>query len=179
MIKLNPGKTDGIKIRPRWPSSQVNIDEDAFRQLQEVQSRMPAQVQLILTRGYEPPHTKLGGLRRLFRRLGIGLFHALYYKRREEIIDIFGANGHDIDGTHIDVSIEINDRRLRLLRLGVFTPRSWQKNAVKRHQPFVSMVKSALMDCGFHIHRNETESLQIHCDLVTHSVSSPQSHSLP
>lgn len=96
----------------------------------------------------------------------MGLFRAVYFKRRAEIPEIFGANGHDVDGTHVDVSIRFNGRRLRFLRLGVFTPRAWQENAVRRYQPFVAIVKSTLREGGFHIHRNETESLQIHCDLI-------------
>lgn len=37
----------------------------------------------------------------------------------------FGANGHDIDGRHIDVSVVLHGKRLRLLPLGVFTPPRW------------------------------------------------------
>ncbi|WP_206438602.1 MULTISPECIES: hypothetical protein [unclassified Bosea (in: a-proteobacteria)] len=166
MLTLYRGEERGIEISPRWPSSQVNVDERAFRQLLDVQARLPAQIRLILTRGYEAPHAKLGHLRKLFRGLGVGLFRAMYFKRRAEIPEIFGANGHDVDGTHVDVSIRINGRRLRFLRLGVFTPRAWQENAVRQYQPFVAIVKNTLRECGFHIHRNETESLQIHCDLI-------------
>ncbi|MGX1789359.1 hypothetical protein ACWIGM_21615 [Bosea sp. NPDC055332] len=166
MLTLPRGEERGIEISPRWPSSEVNVDERAFRRLVEVQARLPAQVRLILTRGYEAPHAKLGHLRKLFRGLGIGVFRAMYFKRRAEISEIFGANGHDVDGTHVDVSIRINGRRLRFLRVGVFTPRPWQENAVRQHEPFVAIVKNTLRECGFHIHRNETESLQIHCDLI-------------
>jgi len=171
MLTLRRGEERGIEISPRWPSSEVNVDERAFRQLLHAQARLPAQIQLILTRGYEAPHAKLGHLRTLFRGLGVGLFRAMYFKRRAEIPEIFGANGHDVDGTHVDVSIRINSRRLRFLRLGVFTPRAWQENAVRPYQPFVAIVKNTLRDCGFHIHRNETESLQIHCDLIGSSAS--------
>ena len=171
MLTLHRGVGRGIEISPRWPSSEVNIDERAFKQLLEVQARLPAQIQLILTRGYEAPHARLGHLRTLFRGLGVGLFRAVYFKRRAEIPEIFGANGHDVDGTHVDVSIRINGRRLRFLRLGVFTPRAWQENVVSQYQPFVAIVKNTLRDCGFRIHRNATESLQIHCDLIGSSPS--------
>lgn len=166
MLTLRRGEERGIEISPRWPSSEVKVDERAFRQLLEVQARLPAQIQLILTRGYEAPHASLGHLRTLFRGLGVGLFRAVYFKRRAEIPEIFGANGHDVDGAHVDVSIRVDGRRLRFLRLGVFTPSAWQDNAVGQHQPFVAIVKNTLRDCGFHIHRNATESLQIHCDLI-------------
>lgn len=166
MLTLRRGEGRSIEISPRWPSSEVRVDERAFRQLLDVQARLPAQVRLILTRGYEAPHARLGHLRTLFRGLGVGLFHAVYFRRRAEIPEIFGANGHDVDGTHVDVSIRVDGRRLRFLRLGVFTPRTWQDNAVKQYQPVVTVVKNTLRDCGFHIHRNETESLQIHCDLI-------------
>lgn len=166
MLRLIAGQTQGIEIHPRWPSSAVYVDPDAFARLQEVQVKLPADVQLILTRGYEPSHTNLDLLRRASRLLGVRLFRLIYPARRAEIADIFGSNGHDADGTHIDVSITVRGRRIRFLRLGVFTPRAWQNSAVKMYQPYVNTVKEALQSGGFSIHRNETESLQIHCDLI-------------
>lgn len=154
-------------IRPRWPSAQVHVDRRAFARLQAVQATLPPDIQLILTRGYEPPRTSLDRLRRLSRLVGVGLFRLLYPARRFEIADIFGSNGHDADGTHIDVSIAIRGRRVRLLRLGVFTPRRWQQRAVEMHRRHVGLVKDALRTGGFALHRNETESLQIHCDLIS------------
>jgi hypothetical protein len=168
VLELGPGLVEGIRIRPRWPSSRVRIDGRAFDRLLEVQARLPAEIRLILTRGYEPPKTSLGTLRSLSRQLGIMLFRMVHFRRRGEIADIFGPNGHDVDGTHIDVSIEANGRRLRFLRLGVFTPRRWQERAVRPHEPHVTMVKEALQACGFQLHRNATEALQIHCDFVEH-----------
>ncbi|MDR2327696.1 MAG: hypothetical protein LBE51_20120 [Acidovorax sp.] len=166
MIKLSPGLSQNIIIRPRWPSSAVFVDPDVFIRLQQIQAKLPAEVQLILTRGYEQPHSSLGMLRRIFRQLGIRIFTALYPARKSEVYDIFGPNGHDVDGTHIDVSMAIKGRRIRFLRLGVFTPLSWQKQAIKNNFPYMEMVKNALRAADFEIHKNETESNQIHCDLI-------------
>ena len=107
-----------------------------------------------------------GVLRRQFRLLGIRAFRLFYPRRQHEIADIFGSNGHDVDGTHIDVSFRLNGRRIRMLPLGVFTPPVWlyrrrQRWAVPLHQ-----VCSALKENGFRIHRNDTESMQIHCDYL-------------
>lgn len=77
---------------------------------------------------------------------------------------IFGANGHDIDGRHVDVSLVLHGKRLRLLPLGVFTPPRWQDRRVAHHAEAVAQVKRSLQHCGFELHRNPTEALQIHCD---------------
>ncbi len=76
----------------------------------------------------------------------------------------FGANGHDIDGRHIDVSVVLHGKRLRLLPLGVFTPPRWQDRRTARHAEAIACVKRSLQHCGFALHHNPTEALQIHCD---------------
>lgn len=166
MLSWKNGIHDGLEVVPRWPSKRVNIDEKAWERLQAVQLTLPASVRLIVTRGYEPSASRLGVARKLFRTIGVGVFGTLFRARRNEIADIFGANGHDEDGTHIDVSIRLRERRLRLLPLGVFTPTGLQDRLTARNAAALEQVKTALRKCGFRIHRNRTESLQIHCDLV-------------
>lgn len=48
--------------------------------------------------------------------------------------------------------------------LGVFTPLRWQDRRVARHSEAVVQVKRSLQQCGFELHHNATEALQIHCD---------------
>ncbi|WP_322087389.1 hypothetical protein [Burkholderia sp. BCC1999] len=137
-----------------------------LEKLQVIRSELPAEINLILTRGYEPRASGLGFARRGFRALGIGMFRLLYPARGDELADIFGSNGHDVDGTHIDVSFSLNGRRIRMLPLGVFTPPFWQRRRVRRCASALAQIQAALMQHGFQIHRNATESLQIHCDLL-------------
>ncbi|MEI7614408.1 MAG: hypothetical protein WCK63_16025 [Betaproteobacteria bacterium] len=134
--------------------------------MQIVQADLPGEISLILTRGYEPRASKLGWLRKLSRIIGIILFKFAYANRGDEVEDIFGSNGHDVDGTHLDVSLTVNGIRVRLLPLSVFTPISWQKRRAEKYSRPIEMVKNALVHNGFSIHRNETESHQIHCDLA-------------
>ncbi|SDP63605.1 hypothetical protein [Phyllobacterium sp. OV277] len=173
LLCLQPGYSQGLRISPRWPSSHVHIDREAFNHLLAVCKELPEGVTLILTRGYEQAHSRLGLVRRVSRRMGIKLFQILYSQRRSEIAEIFGANGHDVDGTHIEVSIAVGLKRLRFLPLGVFTPETWQKAKVRRHQPDIDAVKAKLREHGFRIHRNHTESLQIHCDLIPSKTPDP------
>ncbi|TCW78807.1 hypothetical protein C5O80_31455 [Burkholderia sp. SRS-46] len=166
LLTLTPGVQAGLQIRPRWPARHVHVDEQVLGLLQTIQAELPAEVGLILTRGYEPEATGLGFARRRFRALGVGMFRLLYPTRHDELADIFGANGHDIDGTHIDVSFSLNGRRVRMLPLGVFTPPFWQRRRMQRYASALTQINSALIGQGFRIHHNATESLQIHCDLA-------------
>ncbi|BCT33838.1 hypothetical protein PproGo58_33330 [Pseudomonas protegens] len=140
------------------------MEREVFVQLLKVQSSLPRSVQLLVTRGYERKSSYLGFFRTLSRWLGIRLFCLCYPGRKEELEDIFGSNGHDVDGTHIDVSIVFNGKRLRFLPLGVFTPPARQQQLQGRYSAVVDEVKNLLKRHGFEIHRNHTESLQIHCD---------------
>ncbi len=171
MLSLKNGVHGRLEVVPRWPSRRVHIDEKAWERLRAVQLTLPASVRLIVTRGYEPRASRLGVARRLFRKIGMRAFGAFFHARREEIADIFGANGHDEDGTHIDVSIRFGERRLRFLPLGVFTPISLQDRLAAKNAAALEQVKAALRECGFRIHRNRTESLQIHCDFVPRQLS--------
>jgi hypothetical protein len=166
MLAFERGAHEGLKVCPRWPAKQVLIDETAWERLKLAQDSVPAGVRLIVTRGYEPVGVWPGFVRRRLRAVGIRLFRAVYRARRDEIGGLFGANGHDVDGTHVDVSVELNGRRLSFLPLGVFTPLYWQERRVRPHFSSVEAVKAALIESGFQIHTNKTESLQIHCDLA-------------
>lgn len=162
---LTSGRHGDIAIRPRWPATQVRICPQAFRQLQLAQSKLPREIDLIITRAFEPLGTGLTALRSFSRWLGIQLFSSIYANRKSEVSDIFGANGHDLDGTHVDISIRLDGRRIRLLPMSVFTP-DWLQNArVKKYQATIDQVFRVLNEVGFDLHRNRTESLQIHCDL--------------
>lgn len=165
LITLRKGHTDGLRIAPRWPSSQIQLDASVLARLHQAQAQLPPAIRLLLTRGYEPRRSGLGGFRTLSRWLGIRLFRTCYPQRHAEVEDIFGANGHDLDGGHVDVSIVLDGRRLRFLPLGVFTSLPWQQQRIARHADCLAAVKQALHDSGFDIHRNPTESLQIHCDV--------------
>ncbi|WP_256081017.1 hypothetical protein [Massilia sp. YIM B04103] len=165
LLSLPRGIHAGIHIQPRWPARQVQVDARVIARLSTIQAQLPSAATLILTRGYEPPMSRLGAARTGFRALGIFLFRLFYPGRHAEIADIFGSNGHDTDGSHIDISVMQDGHRIRLLPLGVFTPRSWQLRRVRLHAHLLSIVREALAQQGFLIHHNATESLQIHCDL--------------
>ncbi|WP_426194507.1 hypothetical protein [Pseudomonas sp. NFXW11] len=164
MLILNRGDNQGLRVAPRWPSSRVLMDQDVFTQVLRAQSRLPGSIRLLVTRGYEQKSSYLGFFRNLSRWLGVRLFCLCYPQRRQELKDIFGSNGHDVDGTHIDVSIVLNGQRLRFLPLGVFTSPARQHLLQARYLAVVDQVKDSLRQSGFEIHRNPTESLQIHCD---------------
>ncbi len=166
LLPFKRGTYNGILVRPRWPSAGIAIDRRAWDRLGSVQQALPAGIQLILTRAYEPTGTRTSLVRRIARKTGVRLFGLLYRSRASEIDDIFGANGHDRDGTHVDISISLHGRRLRLLPLGVFTPIRWQNRLTDKYLPAVRSVQSQLINHGFKPHRNKTESLQMHCDLV-------------
>jgi hypothetical protein len=161
---LTDGTQAGVLIRPRWPARRVVVDAAVLEGLQAAQAALPDAIELVLTRAYEPKSSGLGGARDAFRAAGILMFRWLYPGRRDEITEIFGANGHDVDGTHVDVSFRLDGRRVRMLPLGVFTPPAWQRRRARRCAPALAQVKAALRAQGFRIHPNATESLQIHCD---------------
>lgn len=172
MLALTRGENQGLNVEPRWPATKVMIDENVFLKLIEAQTLMSPSVELLLVRGYENNSTHLGFFRTLSRWLGIKLFATCYPGRKDEINDIFGANGHDVDGSHVDVSIVLNGKRLRFLPLGVFTSLGRQHLSAAEYLPVINEAKDALRKCGFEIHRNHTESMQIHCDYKDHSVRS-------
>lgn len=166
LLSLAHDTRGDLHICPRWPARRVHVDELALRKLAAAQATLPQGITLILTRGYEPKAARIGMARRQFRAVGTRVFRMCYPARTGEIADIFGSNGHDIDGTHIDVSFRVNGHRVRMLPLGVFTPPALQKRRAKRYAAALAAVNSALLEQGFRLHRNPTERLQIHCDLI-------------
>ncbi|PTA70040.1 MULTISPECIES: hypothetical protein [unclassified Stenotrophomonas] len=164
MLTLQCGNHHGLRVAPRWPSTHIQIEAEVLQCLLDAQALLPSGLGLLVTRGFESGHSRLGGFRRAVRRLGIALFRTCYPQRRDEVDAIFGANGHDIDGRHVDVSLVLHGQRLRLLPLGVFTPPVWQARRVARHAEAIARVKHSLQQCGFDLHHNPTEALQIHCD---------------
>ncbi len=123
MLTLQRGSHHGLLIAPRWPSTRIQLEEEVLQRLLDAQAMLPAGLRLLLTRGFEPGHSRLGGFRRVERRLGIAVFRTCYPQRRDEIDAIFA-----------------------------------------HHAEAVAQVKRSLQQCGFELHRNPTEALQIHCD---------------
>lgn len=132
MLTLQRGRHHALLIAPRWPSTRIQLEEEALQHLLDAQALLPAGLGLLVTRGFEPSHSWLGSFRRGVRWLGIAVFRACYPQRHDEVDAIFGANGHDIDGRHIDVSVVLHGKRLRLLPLDVFTPAAL---AASSHRP--------------------------------------------
>lgn len=166
LLHLHATSPCALLVRPRWPARHVAIDPATLNALLAVQRTLPAPIRLVLTRAYEQRSSTPGGVRKAMRILGRRMFVALYPGRRDELEDIFCTNGHDEDGTHVDVGIAIDGTRLQFLPLGVFTPLSVQRRRSARLYDTLAMVKAALASQGFRIHRNGTESLQIHCDYL-------------
>jgi hypothetical protein len=162
LIKLSAGSHGSIHVQPRRMEHLVMVTPAAFRALCSAQALLPPEIQLVLTRGYEPATFVL----RLSRRIGWLLFTLLYPLRAKEAGEIFHHNGHASDGDHIDVSIRLNKQLLHLLPLSVFTPLSLIKKIEFRHAILLARVTGALRSEGFVVHQNRVEALQIHCDLA-------------
>jgi len=114
----------------------------------KAQEKLPDNIQLVLTRGYQSKSWML----KIMRRAGALAFALLYSDRKTEIPEIFGHNGHATDGNHIDVSIRLNDQTLKLLPKSVFTSIATAENIMAMYSPVISKVKTALQECGFKIH---------------------------
>ena len=112
MLTLQRGNHRGLLVAPRWPSTHIQIEAEVLQRLLDAQALLPTELRLLLTRGVESRHSRLGGFRRAVRRLGIAA------------------------------------RR------------------VSRHAWAVAQVKHSLQHCGFQLHPNPTEALQIHCDYL-------------
>lgn len=161
MLKLNPGKHGILSVHPRWPDKFVLIDPVAKDYLSHAQTLLPENLQLVLTRGYQPETWLI----RIMRKLGRHLFCLLFPKRRNEASAIFLHNGHASDGTHIDLSIELDSRRLNFLPFSVFTAMPTLLKRREKYRETLNQVCTALKASGFSIHFNIIEASQIHCDL--------------
>ena len=151
----------GVIVRPRWPRRVVLIERDTFARVELAQTMLPATIRLILTRAYEPETRLQKGL----RQLGAFIFACIFPSRRSEVTEIFGHNGHADDGTHVDVGVEEQGRRINLLPMGVMTPTAVQNWRSHKHRAVLAAVRSSLEAVGFRIHPNPTEAMQIHCDV--------------
>jgi hypothetical protein len=165
LIQLSKS-SNSICVRPRLPYRKVFIAPQALEALQAAQGLLGNDVKLVLTRGFENSGCVLRALHRVGRLLGAILFRIVYPGRASEIKDIFCPNGHDLDGTHIDVSVIAKGQLKRLLPFGVFTSRQHAAKIRDSEKAWLPQVYKALEQCGFRIHPNLTESLQIHCDLM-------------
>jgi len=158
-----------ITFRARsYFSKEVKVSPEALSALIDVQLKLPSHVTLVVTRGLEEISPCFRILHRVRRRLGALLFCFLYPKRKNEVPQIFGSNGHDVCGDHIDIDVLVDGRRITLLPLGVFTPLTLLRKRHKQYQKELALVYSELEKGGFTIHRNETEAAQIHCDFERH-----------
>ncbi len=161
LIELKRGLSHGLVVEPRWPDSCVYIDATALRCLQEAQNALPDSLHLVLTRAFQ----KEDPILKRMRLFGAYVFKFLYPSRKHETKEIFGHNGHALDGTHLDVSITYNGEKIKLLPFGVFTAKKVLLKIERDHLDVIMQVRKALEFNGFAIHANKTEALQIHCDL--------------
>jgi hypothetical protein len=169
LLPSPPTDQQSFDVRPRWPEKAVRISESAFEALntaQHIIHNQRADIQLILTRGDELNVWVMRAARRIGRKVSALLFRVFYRERSQEANEIFSSNGHD-DGTgnHIDLSIEVNGKHLKLLFYGAFTSVERIEETRKRYKGELTIVYDALKAAGFVIHNNAVEALQIHCDL--------------
>jgi hypothetical protein len=169
LIILNSLYMGAIKVAPRWPYSEVHVSVKALKQLEFAQAKLDSGIRLVLTRGFEPGNLVTRSMYKVLRKLGGLIFAGIFPGRSSERSEIFSSNGHDVDGTHVDISIEQSGRVHNFLPLGVFSTHSSVKRAKESNYALLQKVQRALIECGFVIHRNPTESLQIHCDLISSS----------
>ena len=161
--KIFRGESDGIVIRPSFLSPHVAISDIAWARLKQAQTRLPKEVQIILYRGYQPRSV----LRYISRQIGAAFFRVLFPTRRDEIIQIFSANGHECDGNHIDIGLSLHGKNILFLPLSVFTPQCLQKRLRNTHRLVVDSVQQEMCRAGFVAHENATEALVMHFDLVS------------
>jgi hypothetical protein len=142
------------------------ICPEAFTRLQRAQDTLGETAQLIITRGFEPGSFMLRRLHSAMRKIGAIIFVLCYPHRLCEAPAIFSSNGHDSDGTHVDVAISQHGNVLKLLPGGVLTPSSTIAAIEAKYSSILENVRTSLSEVGFRIHPNQTEALQIHCDLI-------------
>lgn len=145
-------------------SKTVKVSPNALLALISVQAKLPCHITLVVTRGLEETSPCFRTLHKTRRWFGALLFRRLYPSRRGEVPQIFGSNGHDVSGDHIDIDVLVGGKRITLLPFGVFTPLTLLKRRHARYQKELATVYSELQGAGFKIHSNETEAAQIHCD---------------
>ena len=163
---LTSAYVGAIKVKPRWPYRRVVISKVALQLLERCQGKLEPDVRLVLTRGFEPGNAVFRTLHKACRWLGSIFFRFVFPERKSECGEIFGSNGHDVDGTHIDVAVECRGSIKKLLPRGVFST-SYQLERIRENESaLLEVVYKALRTSGFRIHSNPTEALQIHCDMI-------------
>ena len=167
LITIDSSYAGGIGVKPRWPYRHVAVSSEALRRLEDAQQRLGNDLRLIITRAFEPGGPIVRRLHRLGRAVGSVLFSTLYPHRADERSAIFSSNGHDKDGTHVDVSVEYQGQLLRFLPFGVLSSTEQVRRSSEASSPQLKAVYAALEAEGFRIHSNPTEALQIHCDLIS------------
>ncbi len=156
----------GIAVRPRWPYKEVLVTPEALAALRKASAAAAGQLpglKLALIRGYETPVQTFR--RNLLRLLGLSVFFVCYPWRYREIPGIFSPNGHDRSGNHVDVRFSLGGQNVKLLRYGPLTSLPAIRCTMERFDKELKIVRGALEACGFCIHPNISEALQIHCDL--------------
>jgi hypothetical protein len=165
MKRLSKNQPGSIIIKPRWPYRYVYISNNTYEKLMAAQEQLQKyNVQIVLTRGFENEGSLKKSLHTLGRRTGAVIFTFIFPQRQNEIKDIFSANGHDVDGDSIDVGIIADGKPLNLLPYGVLTTTTQITNIRNAHRQILDTVWDALQACGFSIHPNKIEALQIHCE---------------
>jgi hypothetical protein len=166
LIELSAEDCTGILVKPRWPYHRVFVSSAAYERLKEAQSGLDLfGISLVLTRGLENEGAVFRLLHKVGRWVGACIFCFLFPSRCSEARDIFGSNGHDASPNCIDVGIVVAGQPITLLPRGLFTSKTRMEHAYLAHRDVVEKVFAALRTCGFCIHTNRTEALQIHCEL--------------
>lgn len=164
MLKLTSKDNFGLIVKPRFPAKAVFIEPLILEKLKLLQSSLPTDFKIVLTRGYENPKSKLGFFRFIIRQIGKAVFLAIYPKRSVEISEIFLPNGHDLTGKHIDISLIQNNRQLRFLPFGVFTPLSVVRKLENEYLNILEKIEDKISELGGKLHYNKVERLQMHID---------------
>lgn len=165
-VSLNSSYEGKIKVAPRFPYRRVIVAREALRRLENAQGKLEPDVRLVLTRAFEPGNLVVRMIHAIGRKIGARLFGLFFPRRILECQEIFSSNGHDRDGTHLDVSVEYRGRVKKLLPLGVFSSACQLELVRRRESSLLHSVYQALTTSGFRIHNNPTEALQIHCDMI-------------
>lgn len=153
-------------VRPRWPYDKVHVSEQAYRSLVAAQDGLAGHgLLLVVTRGYEQRGRAVRVAHAWARMIGRSVFCLVYPHRAREGRAIFSPNGHDRSGHSVDVGIVRNGVMLKLLPLGVFTPRWMVRKTRRMLERELVLTWRALEAAGFVVHANETEAMQIHCEV--------------
>ena len=139
-LSLTPGQHANLQVAPRWPYRKVLICPEAFSRLQHAQEKLGQTAQIFITRGFEPGNFIIKRLHSLMRKLGAFIFVLRYPRRLSEVSSIFSSNGHDKDGTHVDIAVSQNGKLLNLLPSGVLTHAATIVDIERRYSDILEVV---------------------------------------